>query len=119
MGPLILHHHERFDGSGYPDGLKGEVIPLGARILRVCDAFETMLAGRTHFARMKLEDAIVNLHQEAGTHFDPAIVRALFSAVEERPNIFEVQINGCERSFLTRYRQKLKTTKVRPQQMFI
>ena len=118
--PLILHHHERFDGSGYPEGLKGSDIPLGARILTLCDAFETMLAGRTYFAKMKLEDAIINLHQEAGAHFDPAIVDALFAALEHRPETFEVEISGAERNCLASYRQKMKMNGAPPQQqMFI
>jgi len=118
--PLIRHHHERFDGSGYPDGLKGTSIPLGARILSLCDAFETMLAGRTHFARIKLEDAIVNLHQEAGSHFDPVLVDVLFSVLDERPEVFEVTINGSERNCLASYRQKMKMVSAAPQQqMFI
>ncbi len=118
--PLILHHHERFDGSGYPDGLKGTAIPLGARILTLCDAFETMLAGRTHFARIKFEDAIVNLHQEAGSHFDPNVVEALFSVLQGRPEIFEIKINGSERSCLASYRQKMRMNGAVPQQqMFI
>ena len=114
--PLILHHHERFDGSGYPDGLKGSSIPLGARILTLCDAFETMLAGRTHFAKMKLMDVIVNLHQGAGSHFDPVIVDALFSVLEARPEVFEVQMSGAERNCLVNYRQKMKTVGSHPQQ---
>jgi putative nucleotidyltransferase with HDIG domain len=118
--PLIRHHHERFDGSGYPDGLKASAIPLGARILSLCDAFETMLAGRTHFARIKLEDAIVNLHQEAGSHFDPHLVDVLFSVLYERPEVFEVTINGSERSCLASYRQKMKMVGAAlQQQMFI
>lgn len=117
--PLILHHHERFDGSGYPDGLKGEEIPLGARILTLCDAFETMLAGRTHFAKMKFEDTVVNLQQEAGHHFDPKIVEALFTALQSRPEAFKIQINRAELSCLASYRQKLKGQGGSPQQMFI
>ncbi len=85
--PLILHHHERYDGTGYPDGLKGEAIPLGARILTVCDAFETMLAGRNHFAKMKFEDAIYHLKKGAERQFDPKVIRALFSAIERKPEM--------------------------------
>ena len=85
--PLILYHHERWDGSGYPDGLRGRDIPLGARILTVCDAFETMLAGRKHFEKMKLDDAIVNLQLGAGSQFDAEIVLALFEILEKDPAI--------------------------------
>ena len=82
---LILHHHERYDGSGYPEGLKGTNIPLGARILTACDAFETMLAGRRHLAGMSIEDAAFNLASESGRHFDPQVVTALFSALIKSP----------------------------------
>lgn len=87
--PLVRHHHERWDGTGYPDGLKGGDIPLGARILTVCDAFETMLAGRKHFAKMKIEDAVVNLGLGAAKQFDPDIVLNLFTLLEKG------QIEGC------------------------
>jgi len=117
--PLILHHHERFDGTGYPEGLSGELIPRGARILTLCDAFETMLAGRTHFARMKLEDSIVNIFQEAGSHFDPEIVDALFAALETRPEAFDLKINGAGQTCIAGYRQKLKMKIITAHQMFI
>jgi len=88
--PLILHHHERFDGTGYPDGLKGKNIPLGVRILTACDAFETMLAGRKYLAKMSLEDAISNMQSGAGHQFDPEVVKALFSALPKNPELFEL-----------------------------
>lgn len=117
--PLIRHHHEWYDGSGYPDGLKNSNIPLGARILTVCDAFETMLAGRKHFARMNLEDAVVNLQQGAGSHFDPLVVEALFSALLNRPEEFEAEINGSTLNCLTNYKERLKNKPGSVQQMFI
>jgi putative nucleotidyltransferase with HDIG domain len=117
--PLIRHHHERFDGSGYPDGLKGDDIPLGARILTVCDAFETMLAGRTHFARMKLEDAVVNLQQGAGHQFDQAVVAALFAALMEHPEQFPERLNGSDLACLKRYQEKLAASRPRVAQLFI
>lgn len=117
--PLIRHHHEWYDGSGYPDGLKNSNIPLGARILTVCDAFETMLAGRKHFARMNLEDAVVNLQQGAGSHFDPLVVEALFSALLNRPEEFETEINGSTLNCLTNYKERLKNKPGSVQQMFI
>jgi len=117
--PLILHHHERFDGSGYPHGLRGERIPRGARILTLCDAFETMLAGRTHFAKMKFEDSVVNVFNGAGSHFDPDIVDALFAAIEARPDAFDVRVNGAELNCLVNYRRKLKMKMISSHQMFI
>ncbi len=117
--PLVLHHHERFDGSGYPDGLRREAIPQGARILTACDAFETMLAGRKHFARMKLEDAVVNLQQAAGHQFDPAVVEALFVTLMKKPEIFETEVNGSALNCLTNYKEKLNNGPTSTLQMFI
>ena len=117
--PLILHHHERYDGSGYPDGLKGEKIPVGARILTVCDAFETMLAGRKHFNRMSVEDAVVNLQQGAGHQFDPKILEALFAALLKRPELIESYENGSTRTCLKNYKEKLLSRSPQPTQFFM
>ncbi len=109
--PLIRHHHERWDGSGYPDGLKGEDIPLSARILTVCDAFETMLAGRKHFEKMKVEDAIVNLQGGAGHQFDPDIVLALFDIMEKRPE--ELGLGTIAAGCLRNHRRRVQDSKAR------
>ena len=92
--PLIRHHHERFDGSGYPDGLKAEKIPLGARVLTVCDAFETMLAGRKNFEKMSVEDAVVNMQRGAGHQFDPKVVETLFTVLLKDPQLLNNNGNG-------------------------
>jgi len=117
--PLILHHHERYDGSGYPDGLKGDDIPLGARILTICDAFETMLAGRKHFNRMSLEDAVVNLQQGAGHQFDPKILGALFAALLKKPDLVALNGNGSTLTCLKNYKQKLGNEAQTPPQFFM
>ncbi len=114
--PLILHHHERWDGSGYPDGLAGDKIPLGARILTVCDAFETMLAGRKHFAKMKLEDAIVNLQLGAGSHFDPQIVLVLFDILEKEPEI--AGVTEVSKSCLYIHKKRLQNSLNKPNASF-
>lgn len=103
--PLILHHHERFNGTGYPHGLKGKAIPLGVRILTVCDVFETMLAGRKYFAKMKQEDAILNLQSEAGSQFDPEVIKALFSALPKNPEI--LKLNPTALRFIDTQKKKL------------
>ena len=103
--PLILYHHERFDGTGYPDGLKGNAIPLGVRILTVCDAFETMLAGRKYFAKMNLEDAILNMQSGAGHQFDPEVVKALFSALPQNPELFKLSHSALR--YISAQRKKL------------
>jgi HD-GYP domain-containing protein (c-di-GMP phosphodiesterase class II) len=71
---LILHHHEMWDGRGYPAGLKGENIPLGARIVAVTDAFDAMTTDRCYRKGMPAERALGNLERFAGTQFDPGIV---------------------------------------------
>ncbi|MGH3037220.1 MAG: bifunctional diguanylate cyclase/phosphohydrolase [Gaiellaceae bacterium] len=75
----VLHHHERWDGRGYPHGLGGEEIPLGSRILFVADAYDAMTSDRVYRPRVDHEDAIAELERCAGTQFDPEVV-AVFSA---------------------------------------
>ena len=86
VAPAILHHHERYDGAGYPGGLKGEQIPLEARIVCVADAFSAMTADRPYRARMPLDDACEELQRHAGTQFDPEIVRIFIEEVRRRPS---------------------------------
>jgi len=79
---IVRAHHERLDGSGYPDGQRGEQICLEARVLGVADAFEAMTARRAYKARRSVEEAIQELHRCAGTQFDPQAVQALESLWE-------------------------------------
>jgi HD-GYP domain-containing protein (c-di-GMP phosphodiesterase class II) len=72
----VLHHHERWDGSGYPDGMHGEEIPLGARIIFVADAYDAMTSDRVYRRRLSSDAAISELERCAGTQFDPKIVAA-------------------------------------------
>ncbi len=81
----ILHHHERFAGGGYPDGLRGEEIPLEARIICVADAFSAMTAERPYQRRMSLSEACTELESAAGTQFDPEIVRVFVDEVRKKP----------------------------------
>jgi HD-GYP domain-containing protein (c-di-GMP phosphodiesterase class II) len=73
----VRHHHERWDGTGYPDGLAGEEIPLGARIVLVADAFDAMTSDSVHRPARSAEEALAELQRGAGTQFDPAVVAAL------------------------------------------
>ena len=77
--PWIRHSHERIDGTGYPDGLTGDAIPLGARILHVADAYDSMTSKRTYRPAMPLHQALTELRAGAGTQFDPDCVAALES----------------------------------------
>ncbi|MDX6468430.1 MAG: hypothetical protein QOF75_233 [Gaiellaceae bacterium] len=72
----VLHHHERWDGAGYPDRLRGEEIPLGARIIFVADAFDAMTSERVYSEAVSERDALAELERCAGTQFDPAVVEA-------------------------------------------
>jgi putative nucleotidyltransferase with HDIG domain len=80
---LVAHHQERYDGNGYPTGLKGEKIPLGARILAVADAFDAMTSDRPYRRAMSYEQAVAELEAGKGTQFDPKIVDAFLAAMEE------------------------------------
>jgi putative nucleotidyltransferase with HDIG domain len=79
--PAIRHHHERFDGMGYPDGLRGEEIPLGARIIHVADALDSMLTSRIYRQALTEEEAIAEIERGAGEQFCPRCVHALQRAL--------------------------------------
>ncbi len=78
---LVLRHHERYDGSGYPDGIKGEDIPIGARLLAIADAFDTMTTGRSYRAALSVDYAIKELTRCSGTQFCPFAVEAFVSGL--------------------------------------
>lgn len=76
VAQIILYHHERIDGQGYPEGLTGDAIPLGARIIAVCDSFDAMTSSRSYRNCISGEQALAELWHCAGTQFDPTIVSA-------------------------------------------
>lgn len=82
IAPLVLHHHERYDGTGYPQGLKGEEIPFLARVLTVVDSFDAMTFDRPYKAAMTYSDAIKELRANKGRQFDPEIVEVFIRIVE-------------------------------------
>jgi putative two-component system response regulator len=82
---VVRHHHERFDGGGYPDGLRGMMIPLGARIVCVIDAFDVMCSGRPYSPPRSAEQAIEELTRLRGAQFDPDVVDAFLEVLERRP----------------------------------
>jgi HD-GYP domain-containing protein (c-di-GMP phosphodiesterase class II) len=85
VAKLVRSTHERYDGRGYPDGLAGEAIPLGSRIVFACDAYEAMTADRPYSRRRSSEDAIAELERCAGSQFDPVVVDALTEVVRKPP----------------------------------
>ncbi len=80
---IVRHHHERWDGAGYPDGLRGELIPMGARIVGLVDAFDAIIHERPYRAARSIEEAVEELRREAGAQFDPDLVRLFLPLVEQ------------------------------------
>jgi HD-GYP domain-containing protein (c-di-GMP phosphodiesterase class II) len=80
--PTVLYHHERFDGSGYPENLHGERIPLAGRIIAVSDVFDALTNDRPYRERLTVEQAVQTIKDEAGSKFDPAVVEAFLSVVK-------------------------------------
>ena len=82
--PIIRHHHERWDGQGYPDGLAGEAIPLGARIVAVADTYDAMTTERVYHNENTPEQAIEEIRTGSGTCYDPVVVEAFLSALGKK-----------------------------------
>jgi putative nucleotidyltransferase with HDIG domain len=91
VGLVVRHHHERWDGGGYPDGLVGEAIPLAARIICACDAYSAMTTDRAYRKAMPKEVALTELRDCSGSQFDPRVVAAIerVVAVEALPRLYE------------------------------
>ena len=79
---IIHYHHEKYDGTGYPDGLEGEEIPEGARILNICDAFDVMTTGRTYKASMSKKQVIEDFKECSGGQFDPEVVENMLDLIK-------------------------------------
>ena len=92
--PIVLSHHEKWNGEGYPHGLKGETIPMGARILAVVDCFDALTSERPYRRALSLDDAIQHLHTESGTSFDPRVVRA----IEKRYRELETMVSRAAKT---------------------
>jgi putative nucleotidyltransferase with HDIG domain len=93
VGAVVRASHERWDGGGYPDGLAGDAIPLAARIVSACDAYNAMTTDRSYRRALPVADAIAELERCAGTQFDPAVVAALIAvAVDSAPRVPDWQL---------------------------
>ena len=80
--PIVRHHHERYDGRGYPDGLKGEAIPLGARIMAVADTFDAMTSERPYRPIYPINSVVQEIQENSGTQFDPKVVEAFLRVLK-------------------------------------
>ena len=87
---IVKHHHEHFNGRGYPDGLRGDQIPIGARIVSVVDAFDVMRTGRPYQPARSYEWILEELHRESGGQFDPEMVAALIAVMPAEGITIEV-----------------------------
>ena len=81
--PVVLHHHERWDGGGYPHGLKGTAIPLAARVIAICDSWQAMMSERPYRGALSSDEAVAELRAGAGAQFDPQIVDAFVASLEK------------------------------------
>ena len=84
---IVKFHHERYDGAGYPDGLKGREIPYPARILAICDSFDAMIAGRHYKKPLSTNDVIKELRINSGAQFDPDVVDKFISILQEKEEV--------------------------------
>jgi len=85
--PYILYHHERWDGEGYPCGLKGEVIPVGARIIAIADVFQALTSNRPYRKAFSWEEAIKIIKEGSGTQFDPKIVKLFLKLIYSKKRV--------------------------------
>jgi HD-GYP domain-containing protein (c-di-GMP phosphodiesterase class II) len=85
VAELVRATHERYDGTGYPDRLAGDAIPLGARVIAVCDAYDAMTSDRPYQVTLTPHEALVELRANAGAQFDPAVVEAFAQELAEKP----------------------------------
>jgi putative two-component system response regulator len=95
VAPIVRHHHERWDGRGYPDGLAGEHIPLGARIVAVADAFDAMTTQRPYNRVLSFEEAIDRLRSGAGTYWDPDVIAIFLAWLESELPLGEARSVGA------------------------
>ena len=82
-------HHERYDGKGYPHGLKEKDIKLGARIIAVADSFDAMVTERVYRKALSKDEAIEELKKGSGTQFDPRVVEAFLKILDKKPNLLQ------------------------------
>jgi HD-GYP domain-containing protein (c-di-GMP phosphodiesterase class II) len=90
---LVLHHHEKLDGSGYPSRLRGTGIPIGSRMIAVADAYDALTTNRPYREARTHREAFSELRRCSGTHFEPEVVEALFESLERLRHTREAGVN--------------------------
>ncbi|MGQ9628864.1 MAG: HD domain-containing phosphohydrolase [bacterium] len=93
--PGVYHHHEHYDGSGYPDGLRGDEIPLTARIVAVADAFDVMVGGRNYREKISVDKAMEEIKLQAGKQFDPQVVEHFFRGYRANEELLRDILEAC------------------------
>ena len=86
VAPLVRHHHERYDGAGYPDGLSGDRIPFGSRVLAIAEAYDAMTAAHSYRATVPRDAALETLSLKSGTQFDPELARLFNELIRATPD---------------------------------
>jgi putative nucleotidyltransferase with HDIG domain len=115
MAEIVGSHHERYDGTGYPYGRKGEEIPLAGRILGVADALDAMLSDRPYRPGMNLLQALTEIRRNAGTQFDPHVVEALLRVAEKaEADFFKKSAQAIETAYIQQADDHARTTFFRP-----
>lgn len=108
---MVKYHHERYDGKGYPEGLSGEDIPIGAKIIAVCDGFDAMTSERPGTTTLDTKKAMAVLKMHSGTKFDPEVVSAFMRVIEKDPDA--VKPFTLTEDYLTRHAETLNAKKKR------
>jgi putative nucleotidyltransferase with HDIG domain len=109
LAPIIRHHHERYDGRGYPDGLKGEDIPIEARIITLADSIEAMASDRPYRHGMDFPAILAEVIRNSGSQFDPKVVQAFLNLLNKDPNLINLSsANSVSEAFNLRMNFDLK-----------
>jgi HD-GYP domain-containing protein (c-di-GMP phosphodiesterase class II) len=95
IAPIVRHHHERFDGQGYPDGLEGDAIPLEARIVAAADTYAAITTDRGYRPARSSDEGLDELRRATGKQLDPRVVHGLLELLEARPAVVDAHLRAA------------------------